>query len=224
MSDALLSMRGIVKRYSAGAASTAALAGIDLDVRKGEFLCITGPSGSGKSTLLSILGLLENYDEGRYLVDGVDVGGAPRDTLARARNRHFGFVFQAFNLIPEYSALKNVAMPLKFRGGLTGDACTASAKAALEDVGLADKLTALPSQLSGGQQQRVAIARALVGKPDVLLADEPTGNLDSASAGAIMDLICGLHARGTTTVLVTHDPHIAALASRIVTLVDGRIV
>jgi putative ABC transport system ATP-binding protein len=224
MTDTLLAMRGIVKRYSAGAASTSALAGVNLDVENGEFLCITGPSGSGKSTLLSILGLLESYDDGRYEIAGIDVSGAPRDTLARARNKHFGFVFQAFNLIPEYSALKNVAMPLAFRGGLAKEACLAAAKAALEDVGLADKLSALPSQLSGGQQQRVAIARALVGKPDVLLADEPTGNLDSASAGAIMDLIGEMHARGTTTVLVTHDPNIAGLASRIVTLVDGRIV
>lgn len=224
MTNGLLSAIEIVKRYSTGTASTTALAGVTLDVEKGEFLCITGPSGSGKSTLLSILGLLEKHDEGRYEVAGIDISGASRDALARTRNKHFGFIFQAFNLLPEMSALQNVAMPLKFRGGIPNEACLSAAKASLEDVGLGDKLLSLPSQLSGGQQQRVAIARALVGKPDVLLADEPTGNLDSASADAIMELMRELHSRGTTTILVTHDRRMAQLASRVVTLVDGKLL
>lgn len=223
MSEILLSAKDIVKRYPTGGANVSALSGVTIDVGHGEFLCITGPSGSGKSTLLSILGLLETYDSGRYEIAGVDIRGASRDTLARARNKHFGFIFQAFNLLPELNALQNVALPLKFRGGLSNEACISAAKAALDDVGLSEKSTSLPSQLSGGQQQRVAIARALVGKPDVLLADEPTGNLDSASAQAIMELIRDLHSRGTTTILVTHDASMARLASRVVCLIDGKL-
>ena len=223
MSELLLSATQLVKRYCVGSQSTSALNGVSLHIRRGEFVSISGPSGSGKSTLLSVLGLLEDYDSGSYEVSGVDVGAASRDTLARVRNRHFGFVFQSFNLIPELSVLENIALPLRLRKGLRNEEIVERSIHELRSVGLEEKARSLPSQLSGGQQQRVAIARAVVGKPDVLLADEPTGNLDSVSAESVMRLICRLHDAGTTTVLVTHDSKWAALASRILSIVDGKL-
>jgi len=221
---ALLSLRGVVRTYGEGEARVAALAGVDLDVRAGEFVAITGPSGSGKSTAMSILGCLELPSLGEYRIEGVPVQDLTADVLAALRNARFGFVFQTFNLLPRTSALDNVALPLVYAGVAPRERAERAA-AALARVGLGERADARPNQLSGGQQQRVAIARAIVNDPEVLLADEPTGNLDSRMGSEVMQLIDGLNReQGITVLMVTHDPNSAKYAQRQVVFRDGRIV
>ncbi len=203
---------------------TPILKGLNLRVEKGEMLAIMGPSGSGKSTLLNILGCLDRPSSGTYRLDGVDVGGLDDDALADLRNQKLGFVFQGFNLLPRTSALENVILPMLYDRAQRYADPEVRARAALEQVGLGHRMNHHPSQLSGGQQQRVAVARALVTEPSLLIADEPTGNLDSHMGQEIMALFSSLHAQGRTLIIVTHEPDIAAVCSRIIVLKDGQIV
>ncbi len=219
----MIELRGISKSYKLGANEFQALAGVDLDLREGEFVALTGPSGSGKSTLMNILGCLDTPSSGSYVLDGEPVAGLNEDQLARVRNRKIGFVFQNFYLMPRMTALDNVAQPLIYRG-FSPAARRQRAAEALTRVGLDQRLNHKPNELSGGQRQRVAIARALVGRPEVLLADEPTGNLDSRTAQEIMGLFTVLNSEGHTLVVVTHDPGIASYCKRVIRLHDGLIV
>ncbi len=203
---------------------THALSDVHLDIRKGEFVCITGPSGCGKTTLLSILGLLDAPSAGRYVLNGHEVATLGLRQRARLRNAEIGFIFQAFNLIGDLTVEENVELPLTYRSGIGRTERRRRVREALEQVGMAHRLRHYPSQLSGGQQQRVAVARALVGRPAILLADEPTGNLDSRNGDAVMALLGELHRQGSTLCMVTHDARYAALAQRTVRLFDGRIV
>jgi putative ABC transport system ATP-binding protein len=213
----------LVKTYTTGSTEVHALKGIDLAVEKGEFIAIMGTSGSGKSTLMNLLGCLDTPTSGSYLIDGVRVDGMDRNALASLRNEKIGFVFQGFNLLPRTSALENVELPMLYdRSGKKRDT-QALAAAALQRVGLADRVDHQPSELSGGQQQRVAIARALVTEPAIILADEPTGNLDTQTSMEVMALFQELNEQGITIVLVTHEPDIAVYAKRIVEVRDGRI-
>jgi putative ABC transport system ATP-binding protein len=200
-----------------------ALAGVSLRIARGEFVAIMGSSGSGKSTLMHILGCLDAPTAGRYLLDGVDVRDIPEDELADLRNRKIGFVFQSFNLVARTTALANVELPLAY-AGLGRRERRARAAAALEAVGLEDRLHHLPSELSGGQQQRTAVARAIVTDPAIVLADEPTGNLDSHSTREILAVFDSINAQGRTVVLITHESDVAARARRVVRLSDGRVV
>jgi putative ABC transport system ATP-binding protein len=221
---ALLAFRQVTRTWGEGEGQVCALAGVDLDIRQGEFVAITGASGSGKSTAVSILGCLDLPSSGEYLIEGHPVQTLSPDVLAALRNAKFGFIFQSYNLLPRTSALDNVALPLIY-AGLGVSAREARALEALAAVGLASRSDARPNQLSGGQQQRVAIARALVNEPEVILADEPTGNLDSRTSGEIMELIKSLNEdRGITVVMVTHDPKCAAFAKRQLVFCDGQIV
>ncbi len=220
----LIRLEGITKVFQTDEVETHALAGVHLDIHAGEFVAIAGPSGCGKSTLLSILGLLDPPTAGTYLLDGVPVARLGTEARARLRNRRVGFVFQAFNLIGELTVLENVELPLSYQPGASRDERRARARAALERVGMAHRLSHHPSQLSGGQQQRVAVARAIVGRPALLLADEPTGNLDSRNGDAVMALLAELHAEGATICMVTHDPRHARHAQRELRLFDGRVV
>jgi putative ABC transport system ATP-binding protein len=192
-------------------------------VREGEFVAVTGPSGSGKTTFLTIAGLLEAFTSGTYLLDGVDVSRMGDDERSRIRNQKIGFIFQAFNLIPDLNVLDNIEVPLRYRG-LPAAERKQRAADALARVGLSARARHYPNELSGGQQQRVAIARALAGSPKLLLADEPTGNLDSQMARSVMDLLEELHLEGSTIVMVTHDPQLAARAQRNVHVIDGQVV
>jgi putative ABC transport system ATP-binding protein len=213
----------LVKTYVSGANEVHALRGIDLGIEKGELVAIMGASGSGKSTLMNLLGCLDTPTEGSYQLDGVRVEGLDRNELAAIRNQKIGFVFQGFNLLPRTSALENVELPMLYdRSGRKRDT-KALAAAALERVGLGDRIEHQPSELSGGQQQRVAIARALVTEPALILADEPTGNLDTRTSTEVMALFQELNDQGITIVLVTHEPDIAVYAKRIVEVRDGRI-
>jgi putative ABC transport system ATP-binding protein len=213
---------GLTKVYPMGSTRVHALRGASLRVARGEFVALMGPSGSGKSTLMHLLGCLDTPTSGTYLLEGRDVSGLPGDARARIRNERVGFVFQTFNLLPRLSALDNVALPLLYRGR-AGNA-RQRAVAALERVGLAHRTGHRPAEMSGGERQRVAIARALVTEPAVILADEPTGNLDSETGAAVLDLLAALHADGRTVLVVTHDTHVGAYAQRIVHIKDGRIV
>ena len=214
--------RGIAKVYGTGGVAVRALDGVDLRVEAGEFLALIGPSGSGKSTLMAILGCLDRPSEGSYRLDGEAVEALPGRALARIRNTRIGFVFQAYNLLPRASVLRNVELPMLYRGTPRPER-RLRALELLEQVGLADQADKLPGQLSGGQKQRVAIGRALANRPSILLADEPTGALDSHTGGEILALFQALNQEGHTVLLVTHDPGVAARARRQVELRDGRI-
>jgi putative ABC transport system ATP-binding protein len=219
----MIEMRSIRKVYSTGRVEVEALRGIDLKIDANEYVAIVGPSGSGKSTLMNLIGCLDTPTSGTYILSGESVAGLDRNRLAEIRNRHVGFVFQNFNLLPYATALENVELPLLF-GGVATKERHERAQAMLERVNLADRMDHKPTELSGGQMQRVAIARALVNQPAIVLADEPTGNLDSASGTAIVDLFRELHAGGQTIVMITHDKAVARLASRNVQIRDGQIV
>jgi putative ABC transport system ATP-binding protein len=219
----LIDLHGITKVYPSGARQLAALRGVDLQVRGGEFVAIMGPSGSGKSTLMNIIGCLDNPSEGSYFLSGRDVSRLGERELARVRNARIGFVFQSFNLLPRATARANVELPLVY-AGMPARERRSRAEAALAAVGLSDWATHRPSELSGGQSQRVAIARALVNQPQLLLADEPTGNLDSASAEEILALFGEIHAQGNTVILVSHDDEVARRARRVIHIRDGRVV
>jgi len=223
VSDALIRLRGVSKRYGSGAAELLALKGIDLDIAAGEFVAIMGPSGSGKSTAMNILGCLDTPSAGQYLFKGAHVEALTRDQRARLRRRYLGFVFQGFNLLARTSAQENVELPLLYRGDAAGVRSQAAARA-LASVGLGGWEQHTPAELSGGQQQRVAIARAIVTEPAVVLADEPTGNLDTQRSHEIMGLLLVLNRdHGITVLMVTHEPDMAAYAHRLVSFVDGRI-
>jgi putative ABC transport system ATP-binding protein len=221
--ESLIRLDGVTKIFYTDEVETHALAGVQMEINKGEYVSIAGPSGCGKSTLLSILGLLDSPTEGSYVLDGKPVGKLNLADRARIRNREIGFIFQSFNLIGDLSVSENVELPLTYRGMKASERKTKVVEA-LERVGMAHRAKHLPSQLSGGQQQRVAVARALVGSPLILLADEPTGNLDSRNGEAVMDLLGDLHKSGSTICMVTHDPRFARHAERTVHLFDGRIV
>ena len=222
MSDTILSMRGIIKRYRMGNEDQTVLRGIDLDVRKGEFVAVLGPSGSGKSTLMNIIGCLDTPTEGQYILHGRDVSRLDEGELALVRSREIGFVFQSFQLLQRQDALQNVELPLIY-SGVKPQERQARAKMMLERVGLGDKLHHFPNQLSGGQQQRVAIARALANQPTILLADEPTGALDQQTGRQVMNLFHDLNEEGNTLIMITHDIGIARHARRIVRLLDGEL-
>src|ERR1700688_2179091 len=219
----LIHLEAVTKVFVTDEVETHALAGIHVDIKKGEYVSISGPSGCGKSTLLAILGLLDTPSDGTYVLNGKPVSGLKMQERARIRNREIGFIFQAFNLIGDLTVYENVELPLTYRG-TPGSERKKSVMEALEKVGMAHRVKHYPSQLSGGQQQRVAVARALAGSPSVLLADEPTGNLDSANGEAVMDLLRELHRNGATICMVTHDPRYARFADRTIRLFDGRIV
>jgi putative ABC transport system ATP-binding protein len=222
MSEVLLSLKGVWKTYDTGEIAVHALRGIDLEVRRGEYVAIMGPSGSGKSTLMHILGCLDTPTRGSYLLADEEVADLSASRLAVLRNRFIGFVFQNFNLLPRASVLRNVELPLLY-GGVAGEERRRRALEMLASTGLGDRGRHLPSQLSGGQRQRAAIARALVTEPALLLADEPTGNLDQTTGGEVMELFDRLNKAGQTVILVTHDPMVARHARRIVRLVDGLV-
>jgi putative ABC transport system ATP-binding protein len=223
-SQTLIRLENVSKVFQTDEVETHALAGIQLEMRAGEFVAISGPSGCGKSTLLAILGLLDNPTEGEYALGGIPVAKLAAAERSHIRNRQIGFIFQAFNLIGDLTVYENTELPLTYRDGLSRAQRRDAVFAALDCVGMSHRLNHYPSQLSGGQQQRVAVARALVGKPAVLLADEPTGNLDSRNGDAVMDLLAKLHAGGSTVCMVTHDPRYASYAERRISLFDGRVV
>src|SRR6202451_4730353 len=223
MPDGLIHLEGVTKVFVTDEVETHALAGIHLDIQKGEYLSIAGPSGCGKSTLLAILGLLDSPSDGTYILNGKPVQNLKLSERARIRNREIGFIFQAFNLIGDLTVYENVELPLTYRGMPSAER-KKRVHEALERVGMSHRVKHYPSQLSGGQQQRVAVARALVGQPSILLADEPTGNLDSVNSEAVMELLRQLHREGATICMVTHDPRYASIADRAIHLFDSRIV
>jgi putative ABC transport system ATP-binding protein len=218
----LIDIRDITKVYVMGEENVQALAGVSLEVERGEYVAIMGPSGSGKSTLMNLIGCLDTPSSGSYVLNGREVARMSDDELAAIRNQEIGFVFQTFNLLPRTSALHQVELPLVY-GGLSRKDRRERAIQSLTSVGLADRMNHQPNELSGGQRQRVAIARALINDPSILLADEPTGNLDSQTGYEIMALFDELNARGNTIIVVTHEENIAAHARRIVRLLDGKI-
>ena len=218
----MISMRSVNKTFRTDTVETTALKELDLDIQAKEFVALVGPSGSGKSTFMNIVGLLENVDSGTYLFEGTDVSSMKDRERSKFRNEKIGFVFQAFNLIPELNVFDNIDVPLRYRG-LSSRERRRRIEEVVAKVGLTGRLKHHPSQLSGGQQQRVAIARALAGDPNLLLADEPTGNLDSAMADSVMQLLLALHQEGSTVVMVTHDPNLADRAERQIYIKDGMI-
>ncbi len=221
MATALIDIRGVSKVYGRGDVAVHAVDHVDLRVNVGEFVAVMGASGSGKSTLMNIVGCLDIPTSGEYFFAGEAVQGMTERELAAVRNRRIGFVFQQFQLLASLSAWRNVELPLLYRAATDRHRL---ALGALERVGLADRVEHRPTELSGGQQQRVAIARALVTDPDLILADEPTGNLDSSSSGEILDMLVRLHAAGRTIVLITHDAHVASVASRQLVMRDGHLL
>src|ERR1700751_3375463 len=223
MGEALIQIESVTKVFVTDEVETHALAGVHLDINKGEYLSIAGPSGCGKSTLLAILGLLNTPSSGTYILNGKPVQGLKLSERARIRNREIGFIFQAFNLIGDLNVYENVELPLTYRG-MPSSERKKKVHEALERVGMSHRIKHYPSQLSGGQQQRVAVARALAGDPSILLADEPTGNLDSQNGEQVMDLLRELHRGGATICMVTHDPRYARYADRNIHLFDGRVV
>src|SRR4029078_10446029 len=218
----MLTMKDVSKVYGPEMVETHALRDLTLEVREGEFVAVTGPSGSGKTTFLNIAGLLETFTGGDYVLDGVNVKGMDNNARSKLRNEKLGFIFQGFNLIPDLNLFDNVDVPLRYRG-FSSAARADRIKGALTQVGLASRMKHSPAELSGGQQQRVASARALAGTPRVLLADEPTGNLDSQMARGVMELLEEINRQGTTIIMVTHDPELAARAQRNVHIIDGQV-
>ncbi len=221
--EGLIRLEGVTKVFYTDEVETHALAGVHLEIQKGEFLSVAGPSGCGKSTLLSILGLLDSPTEGNYWINTHPVANLSLADRTRIRNREIGFIFQAFNLIGDLTVFENVELPLTYRSMPSADR-KKRVQEVLERVGMAHRMKHYPSQLSGGQQQRVAVARALVGQPSILLADEPTGNLDSKNSEAVIELLKQLHREGATICMVTHDPRYARHADRSIHLFDGRVV
>jgi ABC-type lipoprotein export system ATPase subunit len=219
---AVIELSDVGKTYRSGALSVDAVRDVSLRIEAGEFVAIVGPSGSGKSTLMHILGCLDVPSQGSFVLAGEDVSALDENRLAELRNQHIGFVFQQFNLLPYMTAQRNVELPLVY-AGVAPSVRHERAQRALGLVGLSDRADHRPGELSGGQQQRVAIARALVTEPDLILADEPTGNLDSTSTAEVLALLRNLHRDGRTIVLITHEPDVAAMADRIVTMHDGRV-
>lgn len=220
--EKVIELTNIVKNYQVGTVIVRALRSITIDIYRNEYVSIMGPSGSGKSTLMNIIGCLDTPTKGRYILNGTDVSQMEDDKLAEIRNKEIGFIFQTFNLLPRYTALENVILPLIYSGVPKAER-EAMAKVTLKQVGLADRMTHKPNELSGGQRQRVAIARALINKPSILLADEPTGNLDSKTSADLMELIDEIHRMGNTVILVTHEEDIARHSHRIVRLMDGEV-
>ena len=222
MSDLVIQIRDLRREYQMGGETVRALRGVDLAIRRNEYVAIMGPSGSGKSTLMNLIGCLDTPTGGEYWLNGQEVSRMSDDHLARVRNREIGFVFQTFNLLPRASALQNVELPLVYAGA-GGRERRERAREALVRVGLEDRMDHRPNELSGGQRQRVAIVRALVNRPSILLADEPTGNLDTATSEEIMRVFAALHDQGQTVIMVTHEADIAAHAARVVVLRDGKV-
>jgi len=220
--QAFIELEDISKAYIMGDVKVAALSGVSLQFARGEYAAVMGPSGSGKSTILNILGGLDVATSGKYLLEGVEMTRLPDAELARIRCRHFGFVFQSYNLFPELTAIENVIMPMTYARVAPAERVRRAAEL-LDSLGMGHRLRHLPSQLSGGEQQRVAIARALANDPDVIFADEPTGNLATKQGQEILDVLDGLNTRGVTIVMVTHDEKVAARASRVITMRDGQI-
>ena len=223
MSKTVVKLENIHKIFQTEEVETSAVDGVSLHIDKGEYVAISGPSGCGKSTLLSILGLLDSPTQGRYHLNERDVTELNRMQLANARNREIGFIFQSFNLIESLSVIENVELPLLYRKDISARERRKRAEEGLESVGMSHRKNHRPTQLSGGQQQRVAVARAFVNRPELILADEPTGNLDSESAGTVMQLIKDQHAKGATICIVTHDPRYTRDATRTIHLLDGKV-
>jgi putative ABC transport system ATP-binding protein len=220
--ETVISLDKIVKNYYIGSIIVEALRSVDIDIGKNEFVAIMGPSGSGKSTLMNLIGALDTPTSGHYILNGTDVSKMDDNRLAEIRNQEIGFIFQTFNLLPRYTALENVMLPLIYAGVPKSERFE-RAKTTLGEVGLADRMDHKPNELSGGQRQRVAVARALVNDPSIILADEPTGNLDSKTSVDIMKLFGHIHERGNTIILVTHEEDIALYAHRIIRLLDGEV-
>ena len=218
----IINVKNIKKSYNVGTQEVHALRGIDLSVKKGEFMAIMGPSGSGKTTLMNIIGCLDTPTSGTYELNGKSVSSLEDDELASIRNKEIGFVFQSFNLLAKNSTLDNVLLPLKYAGENKNDAVI-KAKKVIERVGLTERLDHTPAELSGGQQQRVAIARALVNNPSIIFADEPTGNLDSKTGEEVMNLFKELNSYGQTIILITHEDSVAQQSNRVITIMDGLI-
>ena len=218
----MIHARDLRKTYHVGDQMVQALDGLDLDIHANEYVALMGPSGSGKSTLMNMLGCLDSPTFGKYILNGQDVSRLDDDALADIRNREIGFVFQTFNLLPRYTAVENVALPMIY-GGFSKAERDARAREVLTQVGLGDRMDHKPDELSGGQRQRVAVARALVMKPSIILADEPTGNLDTATSLEVMQLFSDIQKAGNTVILVTHEEDIAACAHRTVRLRDGKV-
>ena len=222
MTHPIIQAKNLTKHYTVGSTIVRALDGLDIDIEKGSYIALMGPSGSGKSTLMNILGCLDTPSSGSYFLNDKDVSEVDDDLLAGIRNKEIGFIFQTFNLLPRYTALENVALPMIY-AGIPKKERLARATEVLEKVGLGDRVTHKPNELSGGQRQRVAVARALVMNPSIIFADEPTGNLDSKTSEGIMQLFDEIHQDGNTLIVVTHEEEVAARAQKIIRLRDGKL-